>query len=511
MRFCFDDCVLDIAKRELWRNGLLVPIAPQALDLLVYLIQHREQIVSKDQLVGAIWGGRVVADSALTTRVNVLRSLIGDSGQQQRLIKTFARKGFRFVGHVSEQPPPASQRQAVSTELPSIAVLPFLNLSGDSAQDFFGHVIAEEVLTELARLHWLLVIARNSSFLFKDTGVDVREIGRQLNVKYVLEGSTRHSEKRARVACRLVDTRTGIQAWSARYDRSFNDIFDVQVEIADAVVNALVPALINAERLRVARRAPNHLNAWESYQRGVWHMLGQSVDDNRLARQMFEQAIALEADYSPGYDGLAWTYLMDASAFGRTSIIDGCLQSERLARQAIRLDPDNAEARARLALTIHLTGDNHGSIAEAEEALAINPNCADAFGVRGAALVFSGERTEGRASLERYLRLSPRDPARPIRQSQIAASYYLEGDYQRAAQLAERTVRHHPTVHFANRWLLASLGQLGRSDEGTKVMARLSSASAASINLHIKQMPPYYRRNDFDHMVEGLAKAGWRR
>jgi len=511
VRYCFEDYVLDTARHEMRRKGVLLPAAPQALDLLAYLIEHRNRIVTKDQLVAAIWEGRAITDSALTTRLNVVRSVVGDSGQEQRLIKTLPRKGFRFVGDVQEEHTPAWRREEVSSELPSIAVLPFVNLSGDPAQDFFGDVIAEEVLTALARLRWLLVIARNSSFIFKGTTTDVREIGRQLDVRYVLEGSARHINGRVRVTCRLVDARTALQVWSAQYDRKFTDVFDVQDEITDAILTALAPAIIDAERRRIARQAPETLSAWESYQRGVWHMLKQSADDNLRARRFFEQAITLETDYSPGYDGLAWTYLMESSTFSRISIAEGCKLSGPLARKAVELDPENAEARARLALTIYLTGENRAAIAETERALSACPNCADACGVRGTALVFSGERKAGRASLERYLRLSPRDPARPIRLAQLAASYYFEEDYHSAAQVARQTVQEYPSIPLAYRWLAASLGQLGHPAEGAKVIEDLSRTSPPSIDMYVNRRPPQYRQDDYDHMMEGLAKAGWGR
>ncbi len=511
MHYRFEDYVLDTDRHELQRNGVIVPAAPQVLDLLGYLLQNRNRTVTKDQLVAAIWDGRAVSDSALTTRINVLRGVLGDSGREQRLIRTLPRKGFRFVGEVREERTPGELPERLSSGLPSIAVLPFANLSGDPAQDFFGDVIADEVLTELARLRWLLVIARNSSFMFRGAAGDVREIGRELGVRYVLEGGSRHGNGRVRVTCRLVDARTAVQIWSARYDRTFGDIFDLQDEIVEAVVTALVPALIEAERRRIARQAPETLSAWEAHQRGVWHMLKQTAGDNERARQFFQQAVALEADYSPGYDGLAWTHLMEASTFSRIPIAEGCRRSEPLARKAVELDPDNAEARARLALTVYLEGENRVAVAEADEALAISPNCADAHGVRGTALVFSGAREEGRTALETYLRLSPRDPARPIRLAQVAASHYFEGNYLRSAEVAKDTVRQYPTIPIAYRWLAASLGQLGDAAQGAKVFEALRRTCASSIDMYVTRLPPQYRREDYDHMMEGLAKAGWRR
>jgi TolB-like protein len=509
VRYRFEDYVLDTDKHELRRQGMIVPTAPQVVDLLAYLVQHRGRVVTKDQLVAAVWEGRPISDSALTTRLNVLRSAIDDSGRNQRLIKTLPRKGFRFIGEVHGEQISAFRDETRSSDLPSIAVLPFANLSGDPSQDFFGDVIAEEVLTELARLRWLLVIARNSSFTFRGTAFDVREIGRQLDVRYVLEGSARHANGRFRVACRLVEAKSALQVWSSRYDLKLGDIFQLQDEIRDAILTELAPAILDAERKRVAHRAPETLTAWESYQRGVAQMLKQSVEDNISARRFFQQAVILEPHCSPGYDGLAWTHLVEATAFSRISIEEGCKRSEPLARIALELDPENTGARARLALTLHLRGDNQAALGEAESALSTSPNCADASGVRGTALVFSGEYTAGRASLERFLRLSPRDPARPIRLSQIAASFYFGKDYENAERVAQQTVRDHPTVPMAYRWLAASLGQLGRIAEGARVVDTLRRTYASSLAMYVNGPPPYFRLDDHQHMMEGLVKAGW--
>ena len=366
MRYRFEDYVLDTDRHELRRQGLVVPTAPQVVDLLAYLVEHRGQVVTKDQLVAAVWEGRPISNSALTTRLNVLRSAIGDSGRNQRLIKTLPRKGFRFIGVVHGQQISGCRDEKRSSDLPSIAVLPFTNLSGDPSQDFFGDVIAEEVLTELARLRWLLVIARNSSFMFRGTAFDVREIGRQLDVRYVLEGSTRRANGRFRVACRLVEAQSALQVWSSRYDLKLSDAFQLQDEIRDAILTELAPAILDTERKRVARRVPETLTAWESYQRGVAQMLKHAVEANISARQFFQQAVILEPDYSPGYDGLAWTHLVEATAFSRISIEEGCKRSEPLVQIALELDPENTGARARLALTLHLRGDNQAALGEAE-------------------------------------------------------------------------------------------------------------------------------------------------
>jgi adenylate cyclase len=201
---------------------------------------------------------------------------------------------------------------------------------------------------------------------------------------------------------------------------------------------------------------------------------------------------------------------MDASAFSRISIEEACNLSAPLARRALELDPDNASARARLALTLHLRGDNVAAIEETEAALATSPNCADACGARGAALVFSGQPGEGRAAIEKFRRLSPRDPAMPIRLSQLAASYYFEKDYENTVRVARQTIRDYPNVPMAYRWMAAALGQLGRRSEGSRVVDDLKKGHALSIAAYVTRPPPYFRLHDHEHLMEGLGKAGWR-
>ena len=212
MRYFFENCVLDTDKRELRRGGEPVSITPQVFDLLEYLILNRERVVSKDDLIDAIWKGRIVSDAAVTTRLNAARSAIGDSGEAQRLIKTLPRKGFRFVGSVQEEQgsaptePPEERRRPVLTlpDKPSIAVLPFANLNGNPDQAYLADGIVEDIITELSRFSELFVIARNSSFQYKGKAIDVRQVGRELGVGYVLEGSVRRGRDRIRISAQLI-------------------------------------------------------------------------------------------------------------------------------------------------------------------------------------------------------------------------------------------------------------------------------------------------------------------
>jgi len=239
-------------------------------------------------------------------------------------------------------------------------------------------------------------------------------------------------------------------------------------------------------------------------------MFRHNAADNELAGTFFQRAIDLDPSYAAAYGGRAWSYLAASSVFGVLSIEQSCLLSEPLARKAVALDGNDAEVRARLALAVFLKGDIEGAIQESEWALAVNENCADAFGVKGAALVFSGRRQEGREAIAQYLRLSPRDPARPVRLAQIAASRYLDGDYEDAALTARQVIREYPSQPIAYRWLAASLGQLGRTAEAQGVLQSLLATSPSTFDVYVRQRPPQFRSVDYEHMLAGLRKAGWK-
>ena len=265
MRYIFEEYAFDTDRRELHRGADVVAVSPQVFDLLDFLIRNRERVVSKDDLINVIWNGRSVSDAALTTRLNAARTAIGDSGEEQRLIKTLPRKGFRFVGPVREAPGPAGAATAYNPieppkpaltlpDKPSIAILPFINLSSDPEQDYFADGMAEDIITALSRFKALFVIARNSSFTYKGRTVDVKVVGRELGVRYVLEGSVRKAANRVRITGQLVDTATGAHLWADRFDGGLSDVFDLQDQVTESVVGAIAPAVERAEIERAKRK-----------------------------------------------------------------------------------------------------------------------------------------------------------------------------------------------------------------------------------------------------------------
>ena len=258
MRFLFENHVLDVARRELSCAGEGVPVEPQVFDLLLYLVEKRNRVVGKDELFDQVWDGRVVSESTLTSRINAVRKAINDTGRDQRLLRTIMRKGFRFVGDVhaeqlaTEVSPPLSPsaddgdppRLALPVlDRTAIAVLPFTNMSNDAEQEYFSDGISEDLITALSKLRWFYVIARNSSFMYKGKAVHLNQIGEDLGVAYVVEGSVRKYGERVRITAQLNNVATGSHIWAERYDRSLADVFAVQDEITQAIVAAIEPQL----------------------------------------------------------------------------------------------------------------------------------------------------------------------------------------------------------------------------------------------------------------------------
>src|SRR6185436_15995399 len=284
VQYVFGDYVLDPDRRELTRHAEAVAIGPKVFDLLLFLVKNREHVVSKDALLDAVWAGRIVSESTLTSHLNAVRKAIGDSGEEQRLVRTLARKGFRFVGDVKEapdtraalsastaKPDEASAPALILPDSPSIAVLPFQNWSGDPEQDYFADGVVEDIIAALSRIRWLFVIARNSSFTYKNKIVDVKQAGRELGVRYILEGSVRKAANRMRITGQLIDATTGAHIWADRFEGTLEDIFDLQDRLSESIVGAIAPQLEQAEIERAVHKPTDSLDAYDYYLRGMAH------------------------------------------------------------------------------------------------------------------------------------------------------------------------------------------------------------------------------------------------
>ncbi|MGH6682422.1 MAG: winged helix-turn-helix domain-containing protein, partial [Pseudolabrys sp.] len=301
MLYSFEAYVLDIDRRELKRGTEPISLEPQVFDLLVFLIENRERVVSKEDLIASVWHNRVVSDSTLTSRINAARKAIGDSGEQQKLIRTVARKGVRFVGILRDEPvapaAEAAQPAFALPDRPAIAVLPFTNMSGEPEQEYFSDGISEDIITALSKLRWFFVIARNSSFIYKGKAVHMKRIAEELGVGYVVEGSVRKAGERVRITAQLNDVATGSHIWAERYDRDLADVFAVQDEITKAIVAAIEPQLYAAENFRAQRKPTDSLDAWDLVMRALSHSWRVTRQDTVVAQALLEKAISIDPNY----------------------------------------------------------------------------------------------------------------------------------------------------------------------------------------------------------------------
>ena len=443
MILSFGDCAIDVERRELTRAGATVHVEPQVFDLLVHLVENRDRVVSKDDLIAAVWGGRIVSDSTLTSRINSARKAIGDSGEQQSLIRTVARKGFRFVGTLHDEagtpaaahePAEAARPALPLPDRPAIAVLPFVNMSGDPEQEYFSDGISEDIITALSKLRWFLVIARNSSFVYKGKAVHIKQIGEELDVGYVVEGSVRKSGDRVRITAQLNDVATGSHIWAERYDRGLADVFAVQDEITEAIVAAIEPQLYAAENFRAQRKAPGSLDAWDLVMRALSHYWRVTRQDNVVAQALLEKAISIDPNYGQALGVLATSYMFcvhmgwaDHKAIKR---------AEQAAVAAIRADNEDPWAHQALGGVYMLERRYEDSLAEFERALQLNPNFAMAQAYYGISLTYNGRWQEGYDAAQRAIRLSPRDPFQAVYYGISAYAQFVGRNYEEAIKLA---------------------------------------------------------------------------
>ena len=462
MQYRFADCELDVGRRELRRSGEIVPLEPQVFDLLVYLISSRNRVVTKDDLLEAVWGGRIVSESTLTSRINAARKAIGDSGETQRLIRTLPRKGIRFVEVIvgvqlaeASHPPP---------ERPSIAVLPFDNLSGDREQEYFADGMVEEIITGLSRIKWLFVISRNSSFIYKGKPIDVKTIGRELGVRYVLQGSVRRSGNQVRVTGQLIETATATHVWADRYDGTLGDIFALQDELTMSVIGAVEPTLRKAEVERARRKRPDSLDAYDLFLRALPFAATAMPEHADKALALLEAAIRLEPDYAVAHGFIAWCH--------EQRYLRGGLHAEtreaarKHAHAAITAGGDDAMALAMGGFVIAVTERDYPTALDAlDRALALSPSSALAFGFSSIVRAWMGDGATAIAHAGIGIRLSPYDPLIYLPYVGLAYAQFFAGDWSGAADAARRASQANPQFSVPCYLLTGALVRLGRLDE----------------------------------------------
>jgi adenylate cyclase len=528
MIYFFDDCSLDTELRELRRGTDLVSVEPQVFDLLLFLIRSRTRVISKDDLIEHVWNGRIISESALYSKITAVRRAIGDTGEAQRLIRTITRKGLRFVGQVREAErwtegaaasaelgtsPVQSDPRSMALELPgrpSIAVLAFNNLGSDASQEYVSDGITEDIITELSRFSELFIIARNSSFRYKGKSIDIRQVGRELGVRYVLEGSIRRDGDRLRLAAQLIDAVTGAHRWAERYDRKLTDVFSLQDELARTIAAILAAHVSKAEVERTLNKPPSTWGAYDYYMRatGTFASYWSSLDVETLyeTRRLLEHSLGLDPNYARAYAQLSCTYL---TAYLHP--LDGDYRDPRsreraheLALKALQLDPNHPETHAYLGAVLACMRQFDSSIAEFQRATALNPNFGNLH--FALALVWAGEPARAIHIVETHMRLDPfYAPQAP---AYLGMALYMLGDYAGALlPLNECTLRA-PKFLPGHLWLAATHAQLDQVEE-----ARIRIGEALRINpqysLATSESARFFKNiKDTEHLFDGLRKAG---
>ncbi len=553
MILLFRDYELDLGVQELRRAGEIVHVEPQVFDLLVYLVRNRERVVSKDELLDAIWEGRIVSEAALSSRINAARRAIGDTGNDQALIRTVHKRGFRFVGEVrlrsdgpdgksiaegdvgasrraaapasaapdnglierAEAAAPVQAQAAKGPVLPfgpshaSIAVLPFTNLSQESEYDYFGYGMTEDIIRLLARNRWLKVITRHSTFAYRGPNVDVRGAGEALGVRYVLIGSVRKLGDHLRITAELVGTSDGSQLWAETYDFRVTDIFAIQNEMAQQIAASIEPELSSIEQQLAARKPPDSLDAWDCYQRGLWHFWAFTTPGFAEAEKWYCRAISIEPGLARAHAGLAYTKVQQAfydDPAKRPDILEAALAS---AKTAVALDQQDCVCHCVLGRAYTLLRNYDEAIAELEAAIALNPSFAQAYFALGFTLIWCGRAEEAVVLFERAAELSPRDPHLWTFHHMRAMAHLVLDQLEDAEEFGRRAVRLPNATYWPFATLTATLGLRGKHGDGRAAAAQL-----------LQRKPNYscgYARQDFffcddpgfvERFAEGLRQAG---
>lgn len=509
---------LDGNAEILFRGTDPLTLGDRAVALLRTLVERAGTPVSKETLIEAAWPGVTVEESNLTVQIAALRRILAEEAGGEGWIETLPRRGYRYIGPVvadDSGPTVSAANQSKSRpplpQKPSIAVLPFQNMSGDPAQDYFSDGIIDDIIMALARMPSLFVIARSSSFTYKGKAVDVKQIGRDLGVRYLLEGGIRKSGNRVRITTQLIDASAGAYLWAERFDSALEDIFDLQDRVAASVVAAITPKLEQAEIERARRKPTESLDAYDHYLRGL-ATIYQSPSNraaNSDALRLFAKAIERDENFAGAYGVAAWCYVWRKANGWMVDRSREIAEAERLARRAVALGKDNADALARGGHALaFVVGELDDGAAFVDRALVLNPNLSVAWYLSGFVRIFLGEPKLALEHLARAMRQSPLDPLTFAMQIGSAHACLFAGHYDEACQWAQLALREQPDFMTTNRIAAASSALAGRVEQARQAMARLRQLDPALRVSNLRDQIPLRRPEHLALYEDGLRKAG---
>ncbi|RAZ82395.1 adenylate/guanylate cyclase domain-containing protein [Mesorhizobium hawassense] len=394
-------------------------------------------------------------------------------------------------------------------EKPSIAVLPFDNMSGDPEQGYFADGMVEEIITALSRTRWLFVIARNSSFTYKGRAVDIKQVGHELGVRYVLEGSVRKAASRVRITGQLIDATTGAHLWADRFDGGLEDVFDLQEEVTRNVVGAIAPKLEQAEIERAKRKPTERLDAYDHYLRGIASLHQLTRESTANALQSFYKAIELDPEFASAYGMAAWCAVMRKANGWMTDRRQETAEAERLALKAVDLGRDDAIALSRGGTALaYVVGDNNSGAAFIDRALALNPNLATTWLFSGWVRADLGDTETSLRHLATAMRMSPVDPLMFDMQNAVAVAHLFAGRFEEASSWAERSLREKPDFLGSLRFAAASYALAGRTEDAQKVVSRILGLDPGQRISNLADVVSTSRPADMALLAKGLRKAG---
>ena len=499
----FAGFVLDIRRGSLLTAaGEELSLRRQSFELLRLLLENAGRLLDRDTINRAIWSDVAVTDDSITQCVRDIRRAIGDDEQQ--VLKTVPRRGYLLAADVvmARDPPAGSLPPVLALpDKPSLVVLPFQNMSSDPEQVYFVDGLVEDITTALSCIRSLFVIARNSAFAYQGRGWDVRQIGRDLGVRYALEGSVRRASNRLRVTTQLIDAASGSHIWAGRYDCDISDIFAIQDEISTSVAGVIEPALADAEQQRVLRKPLERLDAWEAYQRGLWHFYNHGPEENQAAQAFFRRAIELDPKFAPGHYGYALALQWEIWHYSTRPFaeVQGLPLEEALT--AVSLDDKDAMGHAVLAHIRMWGSDWDGAIAEARKAVALNPNGSFGIGMLGCVLGFGGHREEALDCLRQAMRTSPHDPFTSLWLLWIGLIQFFARHFAAAAKTLRQVGRLRPYYSNYHTVLAAALAYQGHLDEARDVLSRAPPVDPRYLRA------PWLRPEDIALRVEGFRLA----
>ena len=519
--FQFNGYVLDVGRGCLRTADREIELRPKSFEVLRCLVENSGRLVTKDELFKAIWPDVVVSDEALTQCISEVREAICD--RAQTMIKTMPRRGYRFAAPVSKlgdevearhgSAPAASFAYDTAARLsgkPSIAVLPFVNLGNDPQQDYFSDGITGDITTELSRFSDLFVIARSSAFQYKGKAIDVRQVGRELGVRYVLEGSVRRDDTRIRITAELIDATNGAHRWADRYDRELKDSFAVQDEVVRGLVSVLQVRVVEAEAERALLKPPAAWEAYDYYLRGAeaWAtgFAQRPMASFYEARKCLERSIAIDPGYARAYAMLARTYTYTYVEPRNDDYLNPAAleRSYELARTAVQLDASLPQARTMLGAALIFKRRHEESIAEYEQAFALNPNFSDhGFGL---CLVFAGQPERAIEVMQASMRLEPFRNA--TRLAYMGNAYYMLGRYDDAVTPLRESARRMPDLRITQLWLAATYAQLDRLGEARAAADEVRRIEPDFAIERWKLTAVYKRPEDSERLFDGIRKAG---